>query len=105
MSGHIEKHQHLPLNCYADPVEVRKTVRLVKDPLAHAKTPDDVLWTRHEVQLFLESYLQFPKDFVAISKRLAHKSVGQLVQFYFEFKWSLKLKEYSHPLIIGIARS
>ncbi len=67
---------------------------LVKNPLEHARGPDRTLWSRWEIQLFLEQYLIHPKDFVRIATHFPHKTYSQLIQFYFDFKWVFELKKY-----------
>lgn len=50
-------------------------------------------WTRAESLLFLEKYLIHHKDFKRIAMFFEHKSVEDVVQFYFKHKEALKLKQ------------
>lgn len=67
---------------------------LIDDPLAAHYTSKNVNpWTRAERLLFLEKFLAHSKNFRRISSFFEHKSVEDVVRFYFENKKPLKLKQ------------
>lgn len=67
---------------------------LIDDPLAAHYTAKNVNpWTRAERLLFLEKFLAHSKNFRRISSFFEHKSVEDVVRFYFENKKPLKLKQ------------
>lgn len=76
-------------------VDLVKYPRLIQNPLEQESIQEMTLWSRWEIQLFLEQYFIHPKNFVKMSGHFAHKDIGQLVQFYFNFKWVFELKTYS----------
>ena len=86
-------------------VQIRTKPGLVKDPLAQAAGPDKTLWSVWEIQLFLEKYLLHPKDFARMSIYFPHKTVSQLIQFYFDFKWVFELKKYGLRSVIKLYRN
>jgi len=47
-------------------------------------------WTAEETEVFIEKYLEYPKDFRKISTFLEHRDTGDCVQFYYRFQ---KLKQ------------
>jgi hypothetical protein len=67
---------------------------LVDDPLAEHYAAKNVNpWTRAERLLFLEKFLSHGKNFRRIATFFEHKSVEDVVRFYFENKKPLKLKQ------------
>lgn len=56
------------------------------NPIKHAETYEDTLWSVTEIQLFLEHYLLTPKEFGIIGQNLPHKEISQLIQFYYDFR-------------------
>lgn len=68
--------------------------KLVEDPLNQERESEKILWTRWEIQLFLEQYFMRPKDFTKMASHFVNKNESQLVQFYFSFKLTFELKKY-----------
>jgi hypothetical protein len=67
---------------------------LMDDPLAAHYTAKNVNpWTRAERLLFLEKFLSHNKNFRRIATFFEHKSVDDVVRFYFDNKKPLKLKQ------------
>jgi hypothetical protein len=67
---------------------------LIYDPLAaHYAAKNVNPWTRAERLLFLEKFLSHNKNFRRIATFFEHKSVDDVVRFYFDNKKPLKLKQ------------
>lgn len=67
---------------------------LMDDPLAdHYAAKNINPWTRAERYLFLEKFISHNKNFRRIATFFEHKSVEDVVRFYFENKKALKLKQ------------
>lgn len=74
---------------------------LVDDPLAEHYAAKNVNpWTRAERLLFLEKFLSHSKNFRRIATFFEHKSVEDVVRFYFENKKPLKLKQLTKDGLI-----
>ena len=69
--------------------------QLVLDPIKQYEKYEDTLWSKDEMQLFLEHYFCDPKDFKEISNHLPHKTMTQLIQFYYDVKEFFALKKYT----------
>lgn len=67
---------------------------LIENPLAaHYAARNINPWTRAEKQLFLEKFLIHGKNFRKISTFFEHKTVDDVVRFYFDNKKQFKLKQ------------
>lgn len=74
---------------------------LVDDPLAEHYAAKNVNpWTRAERLLFLEKFVSHSKNFRRIATFFEHKSVEDVVRFYFENKKPLKLKQLTKDGLI-----
>ncbi|KAK1442511.1 hypothetical protein BgAZ_300290 [Babesia gibsoni] len=51
------------------------------------------MWTKNECRIFIEKYLMYPKNFSKIAQFIETKRCGDCVDFYYRFKYRLKLKE------------
>ncbi|UKK02745.2 silencing mediator for retinoid and thyroid hormone receptor [Theileria orientalis] len=51
------------------------------------------VWSMSEVKTFVEKYLMYPKNFSKIAQFLENKKCGDCVEFYYRFKYRLKLKQ------------
>lgn len=51
------------------------------------------IWSPEERKIFIEMYLQYPKNFARISAYLPYKSCEQCVQFYYLHKRQYRLKQ------------
>ncbi|XP_953166.1 uncharacterized protein TA08790 [Theileria annulata] len=56
------------------------------------------VWTKSEVKIFTEKYLMHPKNFSKIAQFLENKKVSDCIDFYYRFKYRLKLKNKLHEL-------
>ncbi|EAN31859.1 hypothetical protein TpMuguga_04g00507 [Theileria parva strain Muguga] len=56
------------------------------------------VWTKAEVKIFTEKYLMHPKNFSKIAQFLENKKVSDCIDFYYRFKYRLKLKSKLHEL-------
>lgn len=66
---------------------------LILDPKVHFfRGANSDHWTEHEEALFIEAYLQFPKQFGKIAEAVPDKTPSQCVLFYYRAKKSIDLK-------------
>jgi len=93
--GHVNQHSKPYTNCYSQPTQFELSIRLVVNPVKHYEEYEDTLWSKEEMLLFLERYFCDPKDFKEISSHLPHKTMTQLIQFYYDFKEFFSLKRYT----------
>lgn len=54
---------------------------------------NSAIWSPSERKIFIELYLQFPKNFARIAANLPNKSCEQCVEFYYRHKKEYKLKQ------------
>jgi hypothetical protein len=66
----------------------------VEDPLReHKEFKGRVLWTDADKDIFVREYVRRPKKFAMIAKNLPGKSVGEVIEFYYQNRYTLSLKE------------
>lgn len=69
---------------------------LIVDPVAEYVNSATVNpWSREETFVFLDKYVLYPKNFRRIASFIEHKSVGDVIRFYYENKLRLGLKQLS----------
>lgn len=52
------------------------------------------VWTLDQISRFLEAFFKTPKKFEEIHKSLQEKNIKDLIQFFYLYKYPLKLKSY-----------
>lgn len=66
----------------------------VDDPVgAYREYKERVVWTDDEKSIFVDKYRQYPKKFEKIQDFLPDKSYKEIVEFYYQHKYELGLKE------------
>lgn len=67
---------------------------LVEDPLTYYHTGPDTgdVWTQQEMAAFMESYMQYPKQFEKIAAAVGTKTPSQCVLFYYRKKTKIDFK-------------
>ena len=64
---------------------------LRRDPVADLQADRDLRpWTQEERDIFIEKYMEFPKQFRQIASFLEHRTTGDCIKYYYRFQ---KLKE------------
>ncbi|CCF73889.1 phosphatidylinositol glycan, class T [Babesia microti strain RI] len=75
-------------------VRVGNTLNRDKDPIfTYYEKNINSVWTFAQVRTFIIKYLLYPKNFIKIASFLDSKSVGDCIDFYYKFKYKLRLKE------------
>lgn len=64
-----------------------------KDVIETGSKKTTPIWSPEERKIFIEMYLQYPKNFARISAYLPYKSCEQCVQFYYLHKRQYRLKQ------------
>jgi len=82
------------INYYGENVIFDSKARLIDNPFQQSSILDNTVWSLHEIQLFLQHFFNHPKDFTRMSTHFPHKSIHQLIEFYYDFKEVFELKEY-----------
>ncbi|KAK2198450.1 bifunctional SANT-Myb domain/Homeobox-like domain superfamily/SANT domain [Babesia duncani] len=57
------------------------------------------VWTRGEVRIFVEKYFMYPKCFMKIAQFIDTKTCMEVINFYYRFKYRLRLKERLHDIL------
>ncbi|ORZ17083.1 hypothetical protein BCR42DRAFT_25672 [Absidia repens] len=67
---------------------------LVQNPLVyyHTGTETEDLWNQQEMTAFMESYMQYPKQFDKVSAAVQTKTASQCVLFYYRKKTKIDFK-------------
>ncbi|KAI8343304.1 hypothetical protein BC941DRAFT_508747 [Chlamydoabsidia padenii] len=67
---------------------------LVENPLVyyHTGAETEDIWTQQEMTAFMESYMQYPKQFEKISAAVRTKTASQCVLFYYRKKTKIDFK-------------
>ncbi|CAO3612503.1 unnamed protein product [Cunninghamella blakesleeana] len=67
---------------------------LIEDPLTYYHTGSETedVWTQQEMTAFMESYMQYPKQFDKISASVKTKTAPQCVLFYYRKKTKIDFK-------------
>ncbi|KAI8086135.1 uncharacterized protein BX664DRAFT_151335 [Halteromyces radiatus] len=67
---------------------------LVENPMVyyHTGTETEDVWTQQEMTAFMESYMQYPKQFDKISAAVQTKTASQCVLFYYRKKTKIDFK-------------
>lgn len=68
--------------------------KLIMDPLAyyHTGAETDDMWNQQEMTVFMESYLQHPKQFGKVAAAVGTKTASQCVLFYYRKKAKVDFK-------------
>ena len=75
-------------NCYFN------TNGYVEDPVSSYKEyKERIVWTDEEKNIFIEKYRQYPKKFEKIQDSLPEKTHKEIVEFYYQYKYELGLRE------------
>ena len=51
------------------------------------------VWTKDDINLFIEKFLTHPNDFTLIASFFVNKTVRDIVGFYSNFKYHMKLEK------------
>ena len=71
----------------------------------HERHKRNTVWCLEDIRTFLRMYFTFPKKFKEIHKHLPHKTMGDLVQFYYLLKMPFRLKKKVRQQAIQFRRS
>lgn len=91
--NHIEQHPKAHANYYGAAIEFHVKACLVTDPFKHYADCGSAPWSREEIEVFLGRWLTESKNLAEVSTFLPHKTVEQVVQFYYDVKVFFGLKE------------